>query len=62
MYHDVNGNGVMDKNLIGIPKEPYAFSNNVNAKWSEPSFEEAQFTFDAQNKMIEIEVLEWSEH
>lgn len=62
MYHDVNGNGEMDKNLVGIPKEPYAFSNNVNAKWSEPSFEEAQFTFDTQNRIFEIEILEWADH
>lgn len=25
-YHDQNNNGVLDKNWIGIPKEPYAMS------------------------------------
>ncbi len=27
IHHDLNGNGVMDYGLFGIPKEPYAFSN-----------------------------------
>ena len=26
MYHDRNGNGKLDSNLIGIPTEPYGFS------------------------------------
>ena len=24
IYHDKNGNGVLDKNMMGIPSEPYA--------------------------------------
>ena len=27
--HDENGNGKLDKNFLGIPTEPYGFSNNV---------------------------------
>lgn len=41
-YHDKNGNGKMDFNAIGIPKEDYAFSNNVyGVLKSKPSFESA---------------------
>jgi len=29
IYHDLNGNGQLDRNLIGIPSEPYGFSNGV---------------------------------
>src|SRR5574341_57520 len=28
VFHDENKNGKMDKNLLGIPLEPYGFSNN----------------------------------
>src|SRR5215510_7285307 len=28
VFHDENSNGKMDKNVFGIPLEPYGFSNN----------------------------------
>jgi hypothetical protein len=28
-FHDENGNGKPDKNFLGVPTEPYGFSNNV---------------------------------
>ena len=31
MYQDINENEVLDKNFLGIPKEPYGFSNNAKA-------------------------------
>lgn len=42
-FHDVNGNGEMDKNPFGIPVEPYAFSNNAvgnmgPARWNRARF------------------------
>ncbi len=61
MYHDVNSNGKMDKNVIGIPKEPYAFSNKVRAKWSEPTFDETKFTFEASSTSHEVEIRYWSD-
>ena len=27
VYHDINSNGQLDTNLVGIPKEPFGFSN-----------------------------------
>lgn len=44
LYHDVNGDGELNTNALGIPNEPYAFSNNARgrfgpAKWSAASFE-----------------------
>ena len=41
--HDENGNGRVDTNLIGIPKEGYGFSNNVKPFLSAPSFSSAGF-------------------
>lgn len=40
---DVNDNGEQDTNWIGIPKEPYGFSNNAKGKMGPPKFEDAKF-------------------
>lgn len=43
LYHDKNSNGICDRNFLGIPKEPYGFSNNVKPKFSAPNFKECAF-------------------
>ena len=43
VFHDENNNGVLDKNALGIPIEPYGFSRNARARFSAPPFEDAQF-------------------
>ncbi len=43
VYHDVNQNGKMDKNMLGIPTEDYAFSNNAMGKMGPPTFDAAKF-------------------
>jgi uncharacterized protein (DUF2141 family) len=40
VYVDVNGNGKLDKNIFGAPKEPFGVSNNIIPKLSAPSLEE----------------------
>lgn len=42
VYHDENANGILDKNFIGIPREPLAISNNYQPK-GPPSFTRASF-------------------
>ena len=53
LYHDENGNGILDKNILGIPKEPYAFSNNARGLGL-PSYEKAKFAIDAEETKMEI--------
>lgn len=43
LFHDVNDNGKMDKNFLGIPKEPYGFSNDLKGRMGPPAFEKAKF-------------------
>ena len=31
LYHDANGNGQLDTNMVGLPTEGYGFSNNAGA-------------------------------
>lgn len=55
-FHDVNGNGKLDKNLLGIPTEPYGFSNNARPTFRAPTWEEARFDFDgARTQSIRLE-------
>lgn len=60
VYHDLNNNGKMDKNALGIPTEPYAFSNNVTVKWRAPRFREAAFGFNAVQQEITVVLKKWA--
>ncbi len=43
VYHDLNRNGELDRNLFGVPKEDYGFSNNARGSFGAPAFKEAAF-------------------
>lgn len=54
IFHDKNGNGEFDSNFMGIPTEPYAFSNNAKGMFGPPKYEECKFDVLAENKEIII--------
>ena len=54
IFQDENDNGELDSNFIGIPKEPYAFSNNAKGTFGPPSFEDCHFQLVDDNKEIII--------
>ncbi len=43
VFADVNGNGKLDSNFIGIPKEPVAVSRDAKGKFGPPKFADAAF-------------------
>ncbi len=43
VMHDVNNNGEMDSNFVGMPTEPWAMSNNAKGNFGPPKWEEAKF-------------------
>lgn len=56
LFHDENQNGKLDKNILGIPKEGFGFSNNPKATFSEPTFDEAKFVLkNSKNLRIEVQ-------
>ena len=57
IFHDVNDNGEMDKNWLGIPKEPFGFSNNVRPKFSSPEFQDCRIKIDEQNQHVKIDLI-----
>jgi uncharacterized protein (DUF2141 family) len=54
VLHDENGNGKMDKNFVGMPKEGYGASNNPKKKKRAPTFDEAKFSLNSSEQTIEI--------
>jgi uncharacterized protein (DUF2141 family) len=40
VFHDRNGNGVLDRNFLGIPKEGFGFSRNPTIRTGAPKFSE----------------------
>jgi uncharacterized protein (DUF2141 family) len=57
IYQDVNSNGKIDKNLVGIPTEPYAFSDNYVPKVKAPSFDNCKFSYNAKNNTVTMTML-----
>jgi uncharacterized protein (DUF2141 family) len=43
MFHDIDSDGAMNTNIIGIPTEPVGFSNNAPVRFGPPSFDAAAF-------------------
>ena len=41
VFHDENGNGKLDKNVMGIPTERYGFSRDARGTMGPPSFADA---------------------
>jgi uncharacterized protein (DUF2141 family) len=41
VVHDRNGNGALDSNLLGMPSEPWGFSNDATGSFGPPSFDAA---------------------
>jgi uncharacterized protein (DUF2141 family) len=51
VMNDQNGNKILDKNLLGIPKEEWGVSNNIRPTLRAPKFEEAVFEIDEKSDL-----------
>lgn len=58
IYYDKNGNGDLDTNFIGIPKEPVALSNNAKPRFGPPKYKDAVFTLPTEGITQRIEMTE----
>ena len=54
VYHDVDLNGKMKTNFIGIPKEPTGVSNDAKGKMGPPKFKDAVLSIGAEPMTIPI--------
>ncbi len=59
VIHDVNDNGELDKNGLGIPTEGFAFGNNAMGMFGPPSFDKAKVVVDKApvRQVIELKYL-----
>lgn len=56
VFLDENDNYKLDKNMLGIPKEKYGFSNNRLPALRPATFEESAFELTQQNSTIHIQL------
>jgi uncharacterized protein (DUF2141 family) len=50
-FHDENGNGKLDANFLGIPKEGVCASNNAKGRMGPPKFKDAAIQY--QGALVE---------
>lgn len=55
VFHDTNGNGKLDRNFIGLPSEPYGFSNDVGRR-GPPNFDAARIVVKDPSTTIVIPI------
>ncbi len=53
-FHDLNGNGELDRSFVGKPKEPYGFSRNARGRFGPPSFDEVSFELNEEGATLEV--------
>ena len=52
-FQDLNENKKIDTNFLGIPKEPYGFSNQKKGRFGPPKFKEVAFKLN-KNEVFKI--------
>lgn len=57
IIHDLNENDQLDKNLIGIPKEAFGFSNNAMGTFGPPKFKAASFKVDQKQVALSMDLV-----
>ncbi|GEM_PF-453737 len=59
VFHDVNNNGKIDTNWVGLPAEPWGLSNNVRPRKfppKKPDWEDIQFSLAKQPLSLTIDL------
>lgn len=54
VFHDVDSDGELKTNFIGIPREPLGASNDARGRFGPPSFEDMKFTVGDSPVALEI--------
>ncbi len=54
VFHDVDGDGALKTNFLGIPREPIGASNDARGRFGPPSFEDMKFQLDDEEVALVI--------
>jgi len=60
VFLDENNNNKLDKNLFGVPTEPYSFSKDPPSKWRLPTWEEVKFEHGQSDKLLVVNLKRWA--
>ncbi len=52
VMHDRNGNDELDVNFVGLPIEPYGFSNNAKGRFGPAAWKDAHFELDGDATQV----------
>ena len=53
-FQDLQGKGEIHTNMIGIPLDPIAFSNNFHPKVKAPKFDDCKFKYNEENNVVSM--------
>ncbi len=56
VIQDLNSNKKLDSNAIGMPIEPYGFSNDAAGNFGPPTYDQAKFKLGPDSKSIKIKL------
>jgi uncharacterized protein (DUF2141 family) len=56
VFHDENGNGKLDRNFMGMPKEGVGASNDAAGHFGPPKFDDARFSYKGGPQSLTIHV------
>ena len=56
LYQDIDGDEKLGTNVLGIPNEPFGFSNNAMGHFGPPSFEQAAFKVGNEPTTIKVKM------
>jgi len=56
IFQDLNGDEKMGTNALGIPNEPFGFSNNAMGNFGPPSFKQAAFEVGKEPLVIKLKL------
>lgn len=59
LFHDRNNNGELDRNFLGLPTEPFAFSGKLQSRWRLPHFTEVRFRFPPRGTPMRFYLRNW---
>ncbi len=58
-YHDINANKKFDRTFMGLPKEPYAFSQKFSSKLRKPKFKEVAIQVNAPKNIVKMQFMRY---
>ena len=58
VYHDLNGNFNLDKNVFGYPTEPFGFSKNFKPRFSAPDFNDCKISIPNTGLQTSIKLID----